>query len=83
MKSVEKVAVSIPTSTLKAVERARARLRKTRSAVVAEALEQWLAGEAPGEDDDRYVAGYLRHPERVDEASATAGAVVQGWEPWE
>ena len=81
MKSVAKVAVSLPVSTLKSLERVRLRLKKTRSGAVTEAIEQWLASEEIGEDERRYVEGYLKHPERAD--SATATAVVAGWEPWE
>ena len=83
MKSVAKVAVSIPSDTLKSLERARARLRKTRSAIVTEAIERWLAAEELTEGDKRYVEGYLRHPERSDESWAVAGSVVQEWEAWE
>jgi metal-responsive CopG/Arc/MetJ family transcriptional regulator len=83
MKNVAKVAISIPSTTLKSLERARTRLKKTRSAVVAEAIERWLAAEEIGIDDKRYVEGYLRHPERTDEIAAVAGAVTQNWEPWE
>jgi transcriptional regulator of met regulon len=83
MKNVAKVAVSVPTNTLKSLERARRRLRMTRSAVVTEAIERWLAAEQIGEDDKRYVEGYLRQPERSDEVAAIAGSVVRGWEPWE
>ncbi|MBN1607754.1 MAG: ribbon-helix-helix protein, CopG family [Polyangiaceae bacterium] len=83
MKSVAKVAVSIPSDTLKSLERARARLRKTRSAVVTEAIERWLADEELSESDKRYVEGYLRHPERADEVSSVARAVVERWESWE
>ena len=83
MKTVAKVAISLPTTTLKSLERARIRLRKTRSAVVTEAIEQWLAAEQVTDEDKRYVEGYLRHPERSDETAGIAGAVVQGWESWE
>jgi hypothetical protein len=83
MKAVAKVAVSIPSDTLRLLERARARLRKTRSAVVTEAIERWLAVEELTERDKRYVEGYLRRPERSDESSVVASSVVQEWEPWE
>jgi metal-responsive CopG/Arc/MetJ family transcriptional regulator len=82
MTSVAKVAISIPAGTLKSLERVRARLRKTRSAVVTEAIERWLAAEELDEDDKRYVQGYLRQPEPAVEVSATATAVVAGWKAW-
>lgn len=77
-----KVAISLPAGTLKSLERVRIRLRKTRSAAVTEAIERWLAAEEIGEDDKRYVEGYLRHPERADDVSAIASAVVGGWGAW-
>ena len=82
MKSVAKVAISIPADTLRLLERARIRLRKTRSAAVTEAIERWLAAEEVSEDDRRYVEGYLRHPEPSAEVASVAGAVVRGWGPW-
>ena len=83
MKNVAKVAVSIPLVTLKSFERARARLRKTRSAAVTDAIEAWLRSQEVGEDDRRYVEGYLRHPEVTTETAAVAAAAVAAWEPWE
>lgn len=83
MKSVAKVAVSIPVDTLTSLERVRVRLRKTRSRAITEAVERWLQSEEGGEDERRYVEGYLQRPERVNEAAAVATAVVATWEPWE
>jgi hypothetical protein len=83
MKSVAKVAISLPVETLQSLERVRARLRKTRSGAVTEAVERWLQAEEVGDDERRYLEGYLRHPERIDEARAVAGAVVVTWESWE
>ena len=83
MKNVAKVAVSIPRETLRSLERARARLRKTRSAAVTEAIQKWLATEEMGEDDRRYVQGYLRRPEQSAEIAAVAEAVTATWERWD
>ena len=83
MKGVAKVAVSIPRETLRSIERARARLRKTRSAAVTEAIEKWLRAEEVGEDDRRYVQGYLRRPEKNADLAAVAEAITAGWERWD
>jgi metal-responsive CopG/Arc/MetJ family transcriptional regulator len=83
MKNVAKVAVSLPLETLKSLERARARLRKTRSAAITEAVEAWLRGGDVAEEDRCYVEGYLRRPEAIGESAALARAVVATWEPWE
>jgi len=82
MKNVAKVAVSLPVSTLKSLEKARLRLKKTRSAVVVEALQRWLEAEQLGDDDKRYVEGYLKRPESSVKAEAIARAVTAGWEKW-
>jgi metal-responsive CopG/Arc/MetJ family transcriptional regulator len=83
MKRVAKVAVSLPVDTLRALERARTRLRKTRSAAVTEAVEKWLHEGEVGEQDRLYVEGYLRQPEQPSGLTAVAAAVVEAWEPWE
>jgi metal-responsive CopG/Arc/MetJ family transcriptional regulator len=83
MPNVAKIAVSIPATTLKSLERVRTRLHKSRSAVVTQAIERWLALEEMGEVDKRYVEGYLRHPEPSDDTAAVAGAVVKSWGAWE
>jgi transcriptional regulator of met regulon len=83
MKNVAKVAVSIPLETLKSLERARGRLRKTRSAAITEAIEAWLRGGDVAEEDRRYVEGYLRRPEAIGESAAVGRAVIATWEPWD
>ncbi|MEJ7732298.1 MAG: hypothetical protein WKG00_24210 [Polyangiaceae bacterium] len=83
MKNVAKVAISIPITTLRSLEKARARLRKTRSAAVTEAIENWLRTDEVGDDDARYVQGYLRQPDRTADVEATATGAVASWEPWE
>ena len=82
MTNVAKVAVSIPAATLKSLEKARLRLRKTRSAVVTEAIEHWLRAGEVGADDQIYVTGYLRQPEQTGSTAEIAAAVVETWEPW-
>jgi metal-responsive CopG/Arc/MetJ family transcriptional regulator len=83
MTSVAKVAVSIPLPTAKRLERVRAKKRLSRSAAVTRAVELWLRSEEVAESDQRYVEGYLRHPERTDASTAVAEAAVANWEPWE
>jgi metal-responsive CopG/Arc/MetJ family transcriptional regulator len=83
MKSVAKVAVSMPVDTLRSLERVRVRLRKTRSGAVTEAVERWLRAEEVGDDERRYLEGYLRKPERNEESHAVASAAIASWEPWE
>jgi hypothetical protein len=76
-----KFAVSIPPKTFAAVEKKRRELRKTRSAVVAEALESWLAGGMLGEEERRYLAGYLKHPET--EQATDPLMTASSWGDWD
>jgi metal-responsive CopG/Arc/MetJ family transcriptional regulator len=82
MKSA-RVTVSVPADVLDSVERARHRLRKTRSAVVSEALAQWLSSRNVSDVDRRYAEAYLRQPERAGPAEAIAAAAVHEWDGWE
>jgi metal-responsive CopG/Arc/MetJ family transcriptional regulator len=85
MKLTAKVAVSIPTATLRSVERVRRRLKRSRSAIVAEALDAWLRARELSEADRRYVDGYLRQPETPDEVAVTEALAMDAmtsWEPW-
>jgi len=82
MQLVAKVAVSIPRTTLRSLERVRKRLHRSRSAVVTLALDRWLREQEFGSEDQRYVRGYLEVPERTDEVAAVAAAAAAEWEPW-
>jgi hypothetical protein len=77
-----KIAVTVPTETYAVVERLRRRLGKSRSAVVALALEEWIRGVDLAEADRRYVEGYLRTPEAVDEIDAVAAQATSYWYSW-
>ncbi len=80
--TMSKVAVSIPRDVLAALERARAQLGASRSALVTQAIEHWLRSRALTAKDEAYVEGYLRHPEDSETGSEVALAVVASWEPW-
>lgn len=77
-----KIAVTVPTETYAVVERLRRRLGKSRSAVVALALEEWVRSIDLAEADRRYVEGYLRTPEAVDEIGAVAAQATSYWGSW-
>ena len=77
-----KIAVTVPTETYTVVERLRRRLGKSRSAVVALALEEWIRSADLAEADRRYVEGYLRTPEAVDEIGAVAAQATSYWGSW-
>jgi hypothetical protein len=82
MTEYTKIAVTVPTETYAAVERLRRRLGKSRSAVVAHALESWTHAADSAEADRRYVEGYLRIPEALDEIRAVAAQATSQWDAW-
>jgi hypothetical protein len=81
MTRYKKVAVTVPTATYAALERARAKLGRSRSEVIASAVEQWLQGLAAAEAERRYVEGYRRQPERPV-GEALVRAATAGWSDW-
>src|SRR5262249_25058140 len=77
-----KIAVTVPTETYAVVERLRRRLGKSRSAVVALALEEWIRGADLAEADRRYVEGYLRIPEAPEAVDEIAGVAARAPSYW-
>jgi len=82
MKAV-KIAISVPATTFAAVERVRRRLGKSRSAAVSLALEEWLRNIDMTDADRRYIEGYRRRPEALDEIAAVAAQSTASWAAWE
>ena len=71
MKSTSsKIAVSLPTDLLRAVERTRRTRKTTRSAVVQEALRHWLDQQQTQKLVEQYQEGYRRVPEGADDPAA-------------
>ena len=82
---VGKVAISLPASLLKEVERLRRETGESRSAVIRRSLELLLGRAQHAEMVREYVGGYLAHPEgrsEVDAAMASAAEALAE-EPWE
>ena len=88
MQTTVKVAVSLPKEQFRLAERRRRRLHVSRSAMVREALSQWLKSLEEQEAIRRYVEGYQRRPESlkgwraVETMQAEAAAKVIGHEAW-
>jgi len=76
----QKIAISVPRAVFRELERKRRALKRTRSALVTEALRQYLSQGALSEEELRYVRGYLREPE--DEREAAAIAEASSWGEW-
>lgn len=80
-----KIAVSIPEPLYKELERARRRVGKSRSAVVQEALRDWLRRDVQAELVRDYETGYRARPEsesEVEAALARAVALLGDDEEW-
>jgi metal-responsive CopG/Arc/MetJ family transcriptional regulator len=76
-RSATKVAVSIPDDLYRAVEQARKRHGKSRSAVLQDALRHWLRHEADLALVREYEQGYRRRPENRREVRAAEAAAVR------
>jgi Arc/MetJ-type ribon-helix-helix transcriptional regulator len=72
-----KVAVSIPDDLYRAVERARKKAGRTRSAVMQDALRYWLERQEEAPLVREYEAGYRRKPEGRREVKAAKAAAVR------
>ena len=84
-KPAVKVAVSIPDLLYQALEKARRQSRKSRSAIVQEALREWLRRGIQGELVRDYEAGYRAQretPEEIEAALATAMGQMPEAEEW-
>lgn len=83
MTKTAKVAISLPTETLHAIEVIRKEMGLSRSALIREALEHWLQARETSPEDQRYIQGYLKTPEPADQADAVASAATAHWSEWE
>ena len=78
-----KVAVSLPQATLQALERARRASGRSRSSIVAEAIDHWLRDSSTSSAERAYVRGYLEQPEGEGAQPAIAQGVIGAWEAWD
>lgn len=84
MSKTTKVAVSLPAALLAEAERARARSGESRSAYFRRALEAALRLEADREAAARYIEGYRRYPETVEDAAfVQTGVSLLAQQPWD
>jgi metal-responsive CopG/Arc/MetJ family transcriptional regulator len=82
MTAVAKVAISMPSETLRDVDALCKRLGRSRSSVLTEAVRALLAEQQVDERDRLYVEAYLKHPERALDSAAVAAASLAEWEAW-
>jgi metal-responsive CopG/Arc/MetJ family transcriptional regulator len=79
------MAVTVPAELFKALEAARRRPARSRSAIVQEALRSWLRQRAQADLVREYEAGYRRRPEsrrEIDAAMATAEELLRDEDDW-
>ena len=81
MNHTSKIAVTVPSGTLRSVEVTRRRLGRSRSSIVTEALNAWLAARSASEGDRAYLAGYERVPE--PEEPEISAAIMATWDTWD
>jgi metal-responsive CopG/Arc/MetJ family transcriptional regulator len=85
MPSSVKIAVTVPAELYRAVETARKRHARSRSAIIQEALRHWFRHQAQAELVREYEAGYRRKPEgkrEIDAAMATAVGLLRDEDDW-
>ena len=75
-RSAAKIAISLPAELYRALEGARRRTGKSRSAVVQEALREWLRRQVRGDLVREYEEGYRRSPEDAEEIEAALATAV-------
>jgi metal-responsive CopG/Arc/MetJ family transcriptional regulator len=76
-KGAVKVAISIPGELYQKVENARTRLGKSRSAILQEALVEWLRRRQTERLVRQYEGGYREKPESDEEVQAAEAAAVE------
>ncbi len=76
-----KIAISLPPRTFATLERKSRELKKSRSAIITEALEALFTHATLTAEERRYVAGYVTHPEQEQDAAAVATA--SAWGTWD
>ena len=81
----QRVTIRLSDDLLAAVERERRARHQTRSEFIQAAIEHMLRTEQEQDDVERYVMGYRRQPETVDEVLAIHGVAVAvlALDPWE
>ncbi len=85
MRTVEKIAITLPRSLLEAVEERRRSTGESRSEFIRRAVETSFRVEREQEEARRYAEAYLRAPERASEVEAVhaLGVAALAEEPWE
>jgi hypothetical protein len=85
MAAFKKLAVSLPSETFKALEKARAKLKRTRSDAITTAIDHWLKTMVNEELDRQLIESYRRVPfvESPDDEAWTKLSLegLGAWDP--
>ncbi len=76
-KAAVKIAMTLPDDLYRIVEQVRKKTRKSRSAVLQDALRYWLSQQEQSVLIREYEAGYRKTPETRREAKAAEAAAVR------
>ncbi len=76
-KAAVKVAMTLPDDLYRIVEQVRKKTRKSRSAVLQDALRYWLSQQEQSVLIREYEAGYRKRPETRQEIKAAEAAAVR------
>lgn len=85
MSNAVKVAISLPPTILDSVEKERRKRGESRSEFFRQAVQAFLRDLQKRKDVERYVQGYIEHPERAEEVDAirSASYAALSEEPWD
>ena len=80
-----KVAISLPSTMFESVEQERSKRGESRSEFLQQAIQAFLRDLRQRKDVERYVKGYLEHPEQAEEIDAvrSASSASLAAEPWD
>jgi len=83
--NMAKIAISLPDEILQEIEKERLATGETRSEFLRRAVKAYFRNQRKQEDIDRYVRGYLEHPETEEELGWTSATLERAWaeSPWE
>jgi metal-responsive CopG/Arc/MetJ family transcriptional regulator len=84
MRRFTKVTISLPTGLLEEVERSKDECGESRSETIARLLRSALRAEQEKADIERYIRGYLEHPDTEEEAVFADAMSVEAaaLDPW-
>ncbi|HEX4965143.1 MAG TPA: ribbon-helix-helix protein, CopG family [Thermoanaerobaculia bacterium] len=85
MPNAVKVAISLPPTILDSVEKERRKRGESRSEFFRQAVQVFLRDLQKRKDVERYVQGYIEHPEHAEEVDAirSASYAALAEEPWD